>query len=88
MNPISPILPGSNVPQPITIGSQLEPSFANASQPTAICNQNGFVLGTFVPAPTMIPDWITPELLAECDKEEGDQTLSEIMKELVEKYGA
>lgn len=79
---------GPGVAHPITVLGDTSASFLNAALPTPVHDEQGHLLGTFVPAPAMIPDWITPELLAECDKEQGGRPLSEIMHDLVAKHGS
>jgi hypothetical protein len=78
---------GPGVARPITVLGETSASFFSAALPTPVCNEQGQVLGTFVPAPAKIPNWVTPELLAECDKEQGGRTLSEIMNDLTATHG-
>lgn len=73
---------GMGIARPITVAGESSLIFLNTAVPTPVCDEQGQVLGTFFPAPVKIPDWITPELLAEREAEGGGRPLAEIMADL------
>lgn len=72
---------GPGIARPITVSGELGSIFMNTALPAPVCDEAGHVLGTFYPAPTKIPDWITPELLSQREEEGGGRTLAEIQAE-------
>ena len=82
MVPFSKHTFGPGVARPITVLGETSASFLNAALPTPVCDERGMVLGTFVPAPAMIPAWVTPELLAKREQAGGGRPLAEIMRDL------
>jgi len=73
---------GPGVARPITVLGETSTSFLNAALPTPVCNEHGQVLGTFVPGPVKIPDWLTPELLTKREREGGGRPLADIWRDL------
>lgn len=78
---------GPGVAQPITVLGETSNSFLNAALPTPVCDEQGHLLGTFVPAPAKIPEWVTPELLAQREAKGGGRPLADILHDL-EAHGA
>ena len=77
---------GNGVARPITVSGDAGLIFLNTSLPSPVCDEQGQVLGMFYPAPIKIPDWITPELLAQREEDGGGRLLSEIMTNLEQQH--